>query len=43
MENNILLFKEFLNDYKIYKNIEIKRLRGTQIRIYVPKVCVNNL
>ena len=43
MENNILLFKEFLNDYKIYKNIEVKRLRGTQMRIYVPKVCVNNL
>ena len=43
MENNILLIKEFMNDYEIYKNIEIKRLKGTQIRVYVPKVCTNNL
>ena len=43
MENNISVLDNSLNSYKISHKINIKGLKGSQIRVHVPSKCYNKL
>lgn len=43
MENNISILDNSLSNYKISHKVNIKGLKGSQVRVYVPNKCYNKL